>query len=652
MNEPEAGSQEDTRASSPVFVSYATANRKRALAVCAAIESRGPRCWISARDVAPGENYQEAIVRSLRDARAVVLVFSKAANGSDEIKKELSLASRFHVPVLTLRIDDVEPSDAFAYELSTRQWVDAFDGWDKSIDVLVGRIDQVSGAKPKGATTTATETRRRWASPLHRGARLTAALGSLLLLIIGGGWWILRTPHAAAHSMTVRMAGFQSLTTDLSTALHETIGAEIIAAFNADGVIGVSTASAPVAGSTPAYALGGTIHRMGDTIRVITKFTNERSGVILWSDSIGYPATEAAKIPHRIAINAATVVRCGLFGASTYRKPLPDSVLGNYLQYCQQYWAYGGNKTLIPAQRVVAAAPDFSWGWSAVANGFMQAFQDEADHRRANDLRNAGLEAEAKALALDPGNSEALAHKAYLIDPHDWIGHETLFKRAIAAKPLDCGCEHFGYGLTLANVGRLKEAADEFRAATDMLALWPDSQQALAQTLVALGQLDDARTHFATAIDLSSDPEHGKWIAANQAVETGDYSAAIAALRDSKLRIPAERRAALLTGYQALASGDAPAKRTAVRALLGVPEEQQNDTVAAMLAALGANREALQIAGDNPSLFWRRSMRGVLRDPAFPDVVTQLGLVKYWKATHTKPDVCTKTSSPPFCRMI
>ena len=67
----------------------------------------------------------------------MVLVFSDAANNSDEIKKELSLASRYHIPVMALRIEDVEPSDAFAYELSTRQWIDAFEGWDKSIDALI-----------------------------------------------------------------------------------------------------------------------------------------------------------------------------------------------------------------------------------------------------------------------------------------------------------------------------------------------------------------------------------------------------------------------------------------------------------------------------------------------------------------------------------
>src|SRR3954451_1951827 len=144
----------DPAASRPVFISYATADRKEALAVCKAIERRGTRCWISSRDVAPGENYQEAIVRAIREARAMVLVFSDAANNSDEIKKELSLASRHQVPIMALRIEDVEPSDAFAYELSTRQWIDAFAGWDRSIDALVRRIVEMPGSGAPSAPPT------------------------------------------------------------------------------------------------------------------------------------------------------------------------------------------------------------------------------------------------------------------------------------------------------------------------------------------------------------------------------------------------------------------------------------------------------------------------------------------------------------------
>ena len=174
MNVPESVSDLDGRISRPVFVSYATADRKQALAVCKAIESRGTPCWISTRDVAPGANYQEAIVQSIRNARAVVLVFSTAANNSDEIKKELSLASRYRVPVLAVRIEDVEPSDAFAYELSTRQWIDAFAGRDQAIDSLVARIGQLSGAEPIASSAVAPAGRRPafWSRrPLAMAAR-------------------------------------------------------------------------------------------------------------------------------------------------------------------------------------------------------------------------------------------------------------------------------------------------------------------------------------------------------------------------------------------------------------------------------------------------------------------------------------------------
>jgi tetratricopeptide (TPR) repeat protein len=651
LNEAAPTRTNPSQAARRVFVSYATADRKQALAVCKAIERRGVKCWISSRDVAPGQNYQEAIVRSLRDAAAMVLIFSRAANTSNEIKKELSLASRFQVPVMALRIEDVEPSDAFAYELSTRQWIDASEGWEQSIDSLVGEITQVSDAEPVAATAAISTPRRRFS--IRHPKAIAAGAGLLLLLVAAGGWWMLRPSQAAAHSMTVRLAGFQSASADLPATFRDTVDSEIAAAFNADGVIGVSTASAAAPGTAPAYALGGTIHRIGDSIRVITRFTNERSGAILWSDSIDYAADQAAKIPHKIAVDAGIVVRCGLSGASTYHKSLPDAVFKDYMQYCQQSWAYGGTKAVLPAQRVVAALPDFSWGWSAVQTGFMQASALEQDAGRAEKYRAAGLEAANKALALDPKNSEALDRKTYLMkDRHDWVGQEKLYKASIAAKPLDCGCEHYGYGLMLSKVGRLGDAIEQQNAAIDMLALWPDSQVALAEVLIAAGRAEEAKQHFAEAIDLTTDSSLDEWIASSEGTENSDYAAAIAATRSPELQLAEATRAALLSGYQALASRNPAAKKQAVGALLRLSKEDQNDRVVAMLGALGAYHEALAAASDRPWLFWRRSMRGVLNDPGFPAVADRLGLIRYWKASHTKPDVCSAKDPPPFCRMI
>jgi tetratricopeptide (TPR) repeat protein len=459
--------------------------------------------------------------------------------------------------------------------------------------------------------------------------------------------------------MTVRLAGIQLLSPDLPKTMSDTIGTEIISAFNEDGAVGVSTASAPAAGPGPAYALGGTIQRDGHSIRVITRLTNERSGATLWSDNFDYDGTEVAKVPRHIAVDAGNVVRCGLFGASTYRKPLPDPVLRDYMQFCQGHWnpnVQEGRKALVPAQRVVAAVPDFSWGWAAVAGAYWKVAGSAESSQLADEARASGRQAADRAVAIDGKNSEALYIKSMLVDRHDWIARESLLKRAVGARRLDCGCEHHQYGWMLMNVGRIADAVDQLRQADDMLALYVYTPLTLAEGLVAAGKVEEAKQYFDAAAALAPDSGFASQIAAHGAIATGD----IEALLDPKLPIAAEGRAALLKGYRAIAAQNAAAKVEAVRALLALPEDQQDDSVARLLADLGANREAFRIASrittadeyPGPSLFWYRSMRGTLADPGFPAVAEQLGLMRYWRTTRTKPDVCSDKDAPPFCGMI
>src|SRR3954462_13618586 len=110
----------------PVFTSHSWKAAKIAQTICAALEDRGVRCWIAPRDIGPGDNFQEAIVLAIRAGRVMILVFSTNTNESVEGKKELVLASQHRIAVIPMRIEDVVPSEAFAYELSTRQWVDVF----------------------------------------------------------------------------------------------------------------------------------------------------------------------------------------------------------------------------------------------------------------------------------------------------------------------------------------------------------------------------------------------------------------------------------------------------------------------------------------------------------------------------------------------
>jgi TIR domain len=134
-----------------VFISHSSADRAIAVNVCEALERRGLGCWLASRDIGPGENFQEAIVRAIRSVRAMVLVFTGNANNSNEIKKEIALASQNRLIVIPLRVEDVLPSDAFIYELSTRQWIDAFGDWDRAIDRLADQIGGIAGEEGAAA---------------------------------------------------------------------------------------------------------------------------------------------------------------------------------------------------------------------------------------------------------------------------------------------------------------------------------------------------------------------------------------------------------------------------------------------------------------------------------------------------------------------
>src|SRR5580692_7000628 len=137
--------------SASVFISYASQDQKVANTLCKALEGRGFSCWIASRNIAPGENFQIAIVRAIRSAKIMLLVFTGNSNNSDEMAKELALASQSKLIVVPLRIEDVRQNDAFAYEFATRQWIDFFSDWETAIEQLAQRIAVALGTEAAAA---------------------------------------------------------------------------------------------------------------------------------------------------------------------------------------------------------------------------------------------------------------------------------------------------------------------------------------------------------------------------------------------------------------------------------------------------------------------------------------------------------------------
>jgi len=246
-----------------VFISFASQDDKVASTICKAIENRGFKCWISTRDILPGENFQSSIVRAIRGAKVLLLVFTSNSNRSEEMTKELALASQQKLMVVPLRVENVTPSDAFAYEFATRQWIDLFADWERAMNHLCARLaaalvddrthtDTIVLGKPTlkdpdAHTKVAVARRRRLMTGIAIGVGLAVVAGALIPYLVKP------TAEVAAGVGNAVAPGAMAAPAPVST----TAAPEVVAAAPAGAeplAVPVSETVAPPVAETPAAA--------------------------------------------------------------------------------------------------------------------------------------------------------------------------------------------------------------------------------------------------------------------------------------------------------------------------------------------------------------------------------------------------------------
>lgn len=195
-----------------VFISHASADQRVAEAICNAMENRGFGCWIASRDAGPGD-WQEAIVRAIRSASAMILVFTENANNSSEIKKELVLASRSNVVIIPVRVENVAPNDALSFQFATSQWVNLFEDWEREIDRLGRWIERIRATAKLPASDTRPDAAIAW--PPGRSIGQQSGKPSLLTSPLSGS-----SAHHIIATLLVTV-GLASLVTGVSVAVED-----------------------------------------------------------------------------------------------------------------------------------------------------------------------------------------------------------------------------------------------------------------------------------------------------------------------------------------------------------------------------------------------------------------------------------------------
>ncbi|MBE6338231.1 MAG: TIR domain-containing protein [Lentimicrobiaceae bacterium] len=128
-----------------VFISYSSKNQKVVEAMCAYLEQHKVRCFVAYRDIPKGVVWAKAIVEALDESKMMVVVFSEEFNMSDQVDREIELASEDKKPILTFRISNTMFKGAKKYYLKNINWIDAFPNPENLFDSLLDNVAKLIG---------------------------------------------------------------------------------------------------------------------------------------------------------------------------------------------------------------------------------------------------------------------------------------------------------------------------------------------------------------------------------------------------------------------------------------------------------------------------------------------------------------------------
>jgi tetratricopeptide (TPR) repeat protein len=638
-----------------LFLSYAREDIECVRPLAKALERDGHSVWWD-RHISGGQEFAGAIEEALASADLVVACWSESAVRSPWVRDEAG-AGRDNGRLVPVTLDGC------TLPLGFRQYhtID-LSGWNgrprsPALKPLKAAIaERASGApnqertptvpvgKPRGRVEA-----RRWA--VTAAAALIAILSGVLLY---SRVWAGDGPIAPK----VAIGNFARVSTDLPRALPEMVGQEILAAFGAENAVTVVAAGDGSARSSAPFVMDGSISRLGDSVRFTVNLKDRRSGVLLWSDAYEHEAADAVAA-RQAAVGASQVVRCGLWGASSYQGRMSDQALALYFQWCNEHWSGSSspNAELDAARRVTVAVPDFSFGWSALALAAVPLAAAESGE--AKQLREEGVTAARKSMQLDRQNPEGYMAIAGLLPLERYAEREELLKKAISVRPTECGCERQVYGDFLASVGRMEEAVGQYERARAMRPLAPFSNVRFAQALYVVGRNEEADRILADTLKLWPDATSLRLLVMKSALWTRRYDQAIAVLGDSDLPLTSTQRQTLTTAFRALKSQDSGLRARSVAQLERfAADPRYNDRlVVGTLAALGARDAALKAAANlvrsrglfDAEVLFEPNLAAARSEPGYAQLVRQLGLTGYWRTARNAPDICRDSARPSFC---
>ena len=108
-----------------VFICYSSQDESFANKLFETLERDSVKCWFAPKSILPGQKWGGEIMRALENCKTLLFILSKDSNDSDQVLTELETAKDRRIPIIPVKIEDVDLSYDIKYFIRSHQWIDA-----------------------------------------------------------------------------------------------------------------------------------------------------------------------------------------------------------------------------------------------------------------------------------------------------------------------------------------------------------------------------------------------------------------------------------------------------------------------------------------------------------------------------------------------
>ena len=256
--------------------------------------------------------------------------------------------------------------------------------------------------------------------------------------------------------------------------------------------------------------LEGSVRRSGDRVRITAQLVDAKSGYHLWSGSYERQLTDIFELQDELARGIVETLRIELRVDAAKRlvaEQTQSPEAYNWFMRGRALYDWDSPENLYLSisyfEKAVEADPDYAmaWGYLAFARGLTVLWQS------TEAVSSSVIAAYERALELDPGQSEALAAKAWmtLLLQGDWETAGKLYQRALADRENSLAMGAYA-SFYLNSIGRIPQAIRLYRILEKRDPLHAGLKANLAGHLLWSGDAEAAILKAQEALELK--PQH------------------------------------------------------------------------------------------------------------------------------------------------